>query len=92
MLKFLSPHHMDDCIKKTYFQGNPNSLHFQVQIVQIKRPQSKQTIQIFQYHLNDAEWICKVAQATHHQRKTKYRDSRGMQCSCMSVVSVGSIF
>ena len=31
-----------------------------------------------QYHLNDEECICKVAQATHHQGEVKYGESRGM--------------
>ena len=42
-----------------------------------------------QYHLNDEEWICKVVQATHHQGDGKYGESRGMQCSCMALMSVG---
>ena len=41
LLKFLSLHHMDDYIKRTYFKGNSNSLYFQVQVVHIKRFQSK---------------------------------------------------
>ena len=64
--------------KKTYFQWNSNALYFQVQFVQIKRSQSKQTMQMSQYHLNDEEWIFKVAQATHHQGEVKYLESRGM--------------
>ena len=80
---------MGDYIKRTYFQENSNSLYFQVQFVQIKRSQSKQTIQMSQYHLNDEEWICKVVQATHHQGDAKYGESRGMQCSCMALMSVG---
>ena len=31
-----------------------------------------------QYHLNDEECICKVAQATHHQGEVKHGESRGM--------------
>ena len=89
LLKFLSLHHLDDYIKRTYFQQNSNSLYFQVQFVQIKRSQSKQTIQMSQYHLNDEEWICKVVQAIHHQGDAKYGESGRMQCSWMVLMSVG---
>ena len=89
LLKFLTLHQMDDYIKRTYFQQNSSYFCFQVQFVQIKRSQSKQTIQMSQYHSNDEEWICKVVQATHHQRDAKYGESRGMQCSCMARMSVG---
>ena len=32
--------------------------------------------------------IMKVAQANHHQGDARYGKSRGMQCSCMSVISI----
>ena len=89
LLKFLSLHHLDDYIKRTYFQRNLDSLYFQFQFVQIKRSQSKQTIQMSQYHLNDEEWICKVVQAIHHQGDAKYGESGRMQCSYMVLMSVG---
>ena len=41
------------------------------------------------YHFYDEEWVCKVVQATHHQGDARYRESRGMQCSCMALMSVG---
>ena len=83
MLKFLPPHQIDDYIKRIYLQGNSNSLYFQIEFVQIMRSQSKPTIQMFQYHLNDEECTCKVVQATHHQGDAKYGQSRGMYCPCM---------
>ena len=87
--KLLSRHHLDNCIERTYFQHNSNSLCFQVQFVQIKIYQSKQIIQMSQYHLNDEEWICKIVKTTHNQGGVQYGESRGMQCSCMALMSVG---
>ena len=90
LLKFLSLYHVDDYIKRTYFKGNSNFLYFQIQFVQIKRSKAKhQTIQMSQYQLNYEEWIYKVVQVTHHQVDAKYGESRGMQCSCMTLMSVG---
>ena len=55
LLKFLPLHHLDEYIKKAYFQQTLNLLHFQVHFVWVEKSQAKQTIQMSQYHLNDEE-------------------------------------
>ena len=41
-----------------------------------------------QYDLNNEERICKIVQVAHHQGHAKYGESRRMQCSCMTLMSV----